>query len=156
MTASKISKRQKQFSRADASVLLEVVLALALFLAAATVVTAGINSSVQAVERLRLSTHASNLAISLISEMQMHARPIANVGPEPFAPPFEKWKYQVLISQAQDSPLEGDSLQNVEVIISHSEENVVRRLSQLFRTSEIALSATNATSQVTGDIGGEF
>src|SRR5436190_1651792 len=82
---------------------------------------------------------AANLAISVMSEMQMHARPIASVGPESFAPPFEKWKYQVIVSQAQDSPLEADSLQNVEVVISHSEENMVQRLSQLFRTSEIAL-----------------
>lgn len=153
MTASK-SKRQKQFSKADASVLLEVVLALALFVAAATVISAGINSSIQAAQRLRLGTHAANLAISVMSEMQMHIRPIANAGPEAFSPPFEKWKYQVLVSEAAESSMGTDALQSVEVVITHSEENTVQRLSQLFRASEIALSATNNMSEVSGDAGG--
>jgi hypothetical protein len=148
------NQRLKPSPGKDASVLLEVVLALALFLGAATVITAGINSSIQSVERLRLGTHAMNLAISVMSEMQMHVRPIAPMGPEAFPPPFEKWKYQILVSQAQDSPLEGEALQNVEVVISHTEENTVQRLSQLFRSGDIAASVTNAPMQTPEQTGG--
>ena len=132
--------------RNSGSVLLEVVLALALFLAAATVIMAGIHSSIEATERLRLHTHAMNLAISVMSEMKMHARAIASIGPEPLQPPFQKWKYQIIVSQSQSGPVEPDAMQSVEVVISHSEENMVQRLSEMFRTSEIAASATNNIS----------
>jgi hypothetical protein len=45
---------------------------------------------------------------------------------------------------AQDAiPTEVDALRPVEIIIRNSRENVVRRLTQLFRASDIANSATN-------------
>jgi hypothetical protein len=132
-------------SRQRGSVLLEVVLALALFVAAATVITAGINASIQSTERLRLQNHAANLAITVLSEMQMHVRPIAPVGPEPFAAPLEDWNFQIEVAQDLNSA-EGDALRPVEVIIRNSHENVVRRMTQLFRASAIASSATNVAA----------
>lgn len=122
----------------NASILLEVVLALALFVGAATVVTAGINASIQAVERVRLQTHAANLAISIMSELQMRARPLASAGPESFEAPFQDWLYRVAASQADESAGEGDSVRPVEVIVWNPHENVTHRLTQLFRTSETA------------------
>lgn len=118
-----------------------MVLALALFVAAATIITSGINASVQAVYRLRLETHAANLAISVLSEMQMRARTIAQFGPEAFAAPFTNWTLRVELSQSEMA--ENDALRPVEVIVSHSEEPIVYRLTQLFRASEIAASTTN-------------
>ena len=138
------NQRLKPSPGKDASVLLEVGPGVALFLGAATVITAGINSSIQSVERLRGYTCDEPGNIGNV-QIQMHVRPIAPMGPEAFfPPPFEKWKYQILVSQAQDSPLEGEALQNVEVVISHTEENTVQRLSQLFRSGDIAASVTNA------------
>lgn len=128
-----------------ASVLLEVVLALALFVAAATVISAGMNASVQAVQRHRLNTHATNLAISILSEMQMHTRAIENIGPEPLEVPFEDWNYKIIVAPLQESSLENDAMQSVEVVISHKNEPVVLRLTQLFRASEIAASAKNSS-----------
>ena len=119
------------------AVLLEVVLALALFVGAATVIGSGLNASVQAVYRLRQETHAANLAVSVFSEMQMHARPIAAAGPEPFLAPFEKWTWQVEVTQPESSPLEADAMRKVEVIIRHTEDGVVRRLTQFMRSSDV-------------------
>src|SRR5262245_47136392 len=51
------------------AVLLEVVLALALFAAAATIIGAGIHSAIDAVERQKLNAHALDLAVSVISEI---------------------------------------------------------------------------------------
>lgn len=119
-----------------ASVLLEVVLALALFVAAATVISAGINASVQAVERVRLQNHAANLAISLMSELQMHARPVAAIGPESFEPPFQDWLYRIAVDQVADTATEAEALRPVEVIVWHPNENAVHRITQLFRASE--------------------
>ena len=90
--SQKVGKRRH--SCRGGSVLLEVVLALALFVGAATVISTGLNASVQAVYRLRQSTHAANLAISVLSELQMHIRPVAAAGPEPFAAP--DWRDECL------------------------------------------------------------
>lgn len=127
--------------------LLEVVLALALFVAAATIISTGINASVQAVYRLRLETHAANLAISLISEMQMRARPITAVGPEPFEAPFTNWSYRIELRQSENSGTDSDALQPVEVVVSHTEEPIVYRLTQLFRAVEISANSTNLVEE---------
>jgi hypothetical protein len=133
------------------SVLLEVVLALALFVGAATVITAGIQASIQAVDRVRLQNHAANLAISLMSELQMHARPLVAIGPESFEAPFTNWLYRVALEQPQEGTGEigeiggGASLQPVEVIVWNPEEGVTHRLTQLFRASEAAAGSQEAT-----------
>lgn len=121
-----------------ASVLLEVVLALALFVAAATVIGAGIHASIQAVERVRLQNHAANLAISLMSELHMRARPVAPFGPESFEPPFEDWLYRIAVDQVE-SATEMEALRPVEVIVWNPNENAVHRLTQMFRASETSL-----------------
>ena len=117
------------------------MLALALFVGAATIISSGINASVQAVYRLRLETHAANLAISVLAEMQMRARPIATFGPELFEAPFTNWNYRVELTQSE--AVLNDELRPVEVIVSHVAEPIVYRLTQLFRASEIAASETN-------------
>jgi len=124
-----------------------VVLALALFLGAATVISSGLNASIQSAQRLRQENHAANLAISIMSEMQMHARPIAAIGPEPLPRPFQDWNYKIEVSQEQGNIADIDSLRPVEVIIRHSQENTVYRITQLFRAAEISASATNQTGQ---------
>ena len=118
--------------------LLEVVLALALFIGAATVISAGISASVEAVHRVRLQTHAANLAISLMSEIQIGARPLAAVGPENFEVPFEGWLYRVSLDQSEATASETDTTRAVEVIVWHTQENIVHRMTQLFRASELA------------------
>jgi hypothetical protein len=125
----------RERSRA-ASVLLEVVLALALFIGAATVISAGISASVDAVHRVRLQTHAANLAISIMSELKIGARPLAAVGPENLETPFDAWLYRVNLNASDTAVSETDSTRAVEVIVWHTEENVVHRVTQLFRASE--------------------
>ena len=127
----------RERSRA-ASVLLEVVLALALFIGAATVISAGISASVDAVHRVRLQTHAANLAISIMSELKIGARPLAAVGPENLEVPFDAWLYRVNLNASDTAVSESDSTRTVEVIVWHTQENVVHRVTQLFRASEFA------------------
>lgn len=122
-------------ARRRASVLLEVVLALALFVGAATVISSGLNASVQAVHRLREETHGIDLAISVLSEIQMRARPAEAAGPEPFAEPFEEWTWQIEVSQPETSAFEAGAMRQVEVIIRKGESNVVHRLVQWMRAS---------------------
>jgi type II secretion system protein I len=134
----------KQRVQTQGTVLLEVVLALALFVAAATIITSGMNASVQAVQRLRMNTHAINLAISVMSEVQMHARPLSSVGPDLFEPPFEKWSWAIQVSDLESGPLDTDAMKKVEVIVRNNEEGVVHRLTQLFRAADVAEESTQA------------
>lgn len=120
------------------SVLLEVVLALVLFVAAATIVTAGMNASVAAVERLRRDTHTLNLALSLMAELQMNSRPLEPAGPEPFEAPFEDWMWRIDVSALESAAVEADALKKVEVVVWHTTENSNQRVAQLFRSNDVA------------------
>ncbi|MGZ8938270.1 MAG: hypothetical protein ACXW32_03570 [Limisphaerales bacterium] len=136
-------KRSSRFSRQKGSVLLEVVLALALFIGAATVISAGISASVEAVHRVRLQTHAANLAISLMAEIQIGVRPLTAIGPESFEEPFKEWLYRVNLTPGEEAVMETDLSRPVEVIVWHSGENVVHRITQLFPASELARAEGN-------------
>lgn len=114
-----------------------MVLALALFIGAATVISAGISASVDAVHRVRLQTHAANLAISVMSEIKIGARPLASVGPENLEAPFQEWLYRVDINAGDAVASESSSTRAVEVVVWHTQENAVHRITQLFRASEV-------------------
>jgi hypothetical protein len=81
-----------------------------------------------------------------LSEMQMHARPIAPIGPEPFPPPFEEWTFKIEVAQESGTMEGGDSLRAVEVIVRHSHEGAVQRLTQLFTASDITGSDAKDTT----------
>lgn len=114
------------------AVLLEVVLALVLFVGAATVITAGLRASVDATDRLRHNTHAANLAVSILSELKMGVRPVESGEPQPFEPPFETWTWQILTEGAS---IGGDSqaVRQFEVVVRHLESGVVLRLAEAIR-----------------------
>ena|SRR2546428_4038715 len=140
------------------AVLLEVILALVLFVAAATVISAGINASLASVERMRLNTHAANLAVSVLSELQIGAKNLAVTGAQPFAPPFDGWTWEVLASplDAQSAGFTASTrlpsaerslgLTKVEVIIRHDDPAMTYRLAQV-------LSLKNTESRETASLG---
>ena len=98
-------------------------------------------------ERVRLQIQAVNLAVTVLSEMQMHIRPVAAVGPEPFPSPFQDWTCKIEIAQTDATPEAASSLQPVEVIIKHTRENVTQRLTQLFSTSDVSSTDTNTPAE---------
>ncbi len=119
------------------SVLLEVVLAIVLFAAAAAVIGMGLKASIDGAQRLRLSTHAGNLAVTVISELQMGLRSLADTGPEAFGPPFEGWVWEVEAlpwgqGQAESAlATSAATLMRVEVIVRYEPEGFVHRLAQV-------------------------
>lgn len=117
LSGSDARSGQTRFHRAESAVvLLEVILALALFAATAAIVTGGINSSVNAVERMRFSVHAGNLAATVISEIKLGDRPALMLEPEPFDEPFTNWTCQILAGSG-DEPGSPTPFQQVEVVI---------------------------------------
>ncbi len=128
--------------------LLEVVLALGLFVAAATAVLVGLGSSIGGVERLRHETHAADLAVTTMSLIQMDLLPAVSLPEEPIEDMREDgWTREIEVTPA-DAGIETAiaappdptrhrpmSLQRIEVVVRHVPSGVVRRLTQLVRVN---------------------
>ena len=123
------------------SVLLEVVLAIVLFAAAAAIIGAGLKTAIDGAERLRLNTHAANLAVTVLSELQMGARSLADTGPEAFGPPFEGWTWELAAVPWGDEESRAVSLTSVEVIVRYEPTEFTHRLAQVI---QVGHAATNA------------
>ena len=122
--------------RIRAAVLLEVVVALVLFVGAAAIVAGALNASLRSVERLRLNAHASNLAVSIFSELQIGLKTPAVAGPQKFEAPFEEWTWEILADPSTTSPDAGSEYRRIEVVIRHDEPAIVHRLCQVVRVGE--------------------
>ena len=125
--------RQASTPATAGSILLEVILALALFVTAAAIVTSGMNASADSLERQRLNTHAGNLAATVLAEIQLGIRSTAAGGEQPFLAPFDKWTAELIVSPTETETGAASGLLRVEVIIRHQEAQLVRRLSQVVR-----------------------
>ena len=118
------------------AVLLEVVLALVLLAAAAAVIGAGLSASIDRVERLKLNTHAADLAVSVLSELQIGSKVISEDGPETFEAPFEGWTWEARAEVTDQKVRDTGRTKKVEVIIRHEDPPVVHRLCQVIRLPE--------------------
>ena len=132
--------------RARGAVLLEVILALVLFVAAAAVISSAINASLQSVERQRLNLHAANLATTVLSELQLGQRSLETTGPEAFRAPFEHWTWQLVPASREARLLEAEALTVVEVIVRHEDPPVVLRLAQSIKAGRGAKTAALGNS----------
>ncbi len=114
------------------TVLLEVILALGLFMGAALAIGTGLSRGTAEVERLRSKAHAVDLAVSILSELQIGIRPVAPAGPEPCAPPFEDWTSQVEIEPQQTSAMDvtDSPLLLARITVRHQDPDIVHRLAQ--------------------------
>ncbi len=112
------------------SVLLEVVIALALFVAAATIIGVGMNASVRSVERQRLNAHGTDLAATVLAELQLGLRTYDPADPEPFDAPFTNWTWQVIVTPEETLDPE-PVFQQVEVVVRHDNPPHTLRLFEL-------------------------
>ena len=126
------ARARRPARRQRGAVLLEVILALVLFVAAAAVIASGLNASLNGVERLRLNAHAVDLAVTVLSELQMGARAVEMGGTaQAFDPPFEQWTWEVQLSPMENESGEQSSLARAEVVIRHRDPPLVYRLAQV-------------------------
>jgi len=124
-----------QKNRRQGAALLEVLIALALFVAAAAVVTGALNSALQSLERQRLSTHAVNLAASVLAELQLGIRPASGEGRRPFESPFQDWTWELAQTSTETETETGIALglTRFEVIVRHPLSSTVQRLTQVLK-----------------------
>ena len=137
MRTRREDRLQAGLRTSEAVVLLEVVLALVLIAGAAAVIGAGLSASIDRVERLRLSAHAADLAVSIMSELQIGSKAISEDGPEAFEAPFEGWTWEVQTEVSTDQKVRDTGrTKKVEVIVRHEDPPVVHRLGQVIRLPE--------------------
>lgn len=113
------------------AVLLEVLLALGLFVFAAVVISSGLSAAVDRAERLRAQTHALDLAATVLAEIQMGVRPAAAAGPEAFAEPFERWTWEILTAPYTFDTAEVAGLQVVTVVVRGEGPSTVQQLTEM-------------------------
>jgi hypothetical protein len=122
------------------SVLLEVILSIALFVAAAGTLYAAIASSLRAVQRVRVETMASDLAVTVLSEIHMGLREPASEGPEAFVDPLEGvederltgWTWEITAEEITSDDQELPGMTQVTVTIVHTETGKGCTLVELF------------------------
>ena len=135
--ARRSDRRHRDFARRGAA-LLEVLIALALFVAAAAVVTGALNSSLESLERQKLGTHAVNLATSVMAEIQLGIRVPGGEGRRPFDAPFQDWTWEASLLPVENATGTTAGSMRVEVVVRHKTAPVVQRLAQVIRIGRSA------------------
>jgi hypothetical protein len=114
-------------ARCRGVVLLEILLALALFIAAATVVGSAMRGSASATMDMKFDAQAVNLAESIISELQCGALQLNDLSATAFEEGPEGWTYEIAAQGMQDTP----ALKRVTVTIRNTAEERSFSITQL-------------------------
>lgn len=134
------------------AILLEVVLALLLFVAAVAVVSSAMNSSMASIERQRFGVHAANLAATVHAELDLGLRTSESLGPEPFEKPFDGWTWQLVPAPVEDKNSgEAGGLTAVEVVIRNTNSPAVYRLAQTHKIVKTVVTNAPKANAVSGE-----
>ncbi len=126
---------RKTRRNATGAILFEVVLALALFVFAAAVISGGFSASLKSVDRMRAELDASNLAISTLAEIELGLRPMTTSPSAEFEPPLEQWTWEVEVTEPSEDLDMGGGLTLVEVIIRNEVQERETRIARMIRTA---------------------
>ena len=117
--------------RRAGTALLEVVLGLALFFAVAVAILAGLSACVRSARDMRLQARAADLAITLLSEMQLGAVEIEDAGPMAYEDEaLEDWSWEVVVTPVIGNLTELE-LTRVEIVIYNTPYDYTHRLYHL-------------------------
>ncbi len=134
--------------RPRAMVLLEVVLAMMLFFGGALVILAGLNSSLLGIQRVQMEARAADLAVTLLSEVQMGMVQLVSDGPSSYEDPaLADWTWEISIEPFEEQQLELElpEFQRVEVTIRNQSTGYATSLAILI-TDELVAEDTEAES----------
>ncbi len=125
----------KRASRRTGAVLLEVILALTLFVLSAGVIVGSLSSSATALGRLRRRAQAADLAVSLLSEVRLGVVDPVDSGPNDYEDErLEGWTWELVAGPSDASGTEFSET-HVEVVIRHDASGTTKRLAALMPDS---------------------
>ena len=108
---------------AQGAILLEVLIALTIFVIAAAVVGSAMRSSMDTVMDIRLAGKATDLAQSVLAELSIGALELVETSPRPFAEDEESepvepgWTYEIAAEDIPDAP----GLKRVTVTVAYDD-----------------------------------
>ena len=126
---------QTTSSQERGAVLIETVLALGLLLLATGTIVNGLTAGIKASERLEHEAHSMDLAITVLSRIEMGLLPASTQEPRAFGHPFGDWSHEIEIESLPNALAPGADpdrpLARVRVTIRHGELDHELSLSQL-------------------------
>ena len=131
MTRRIVRARRPVGGRRSGFILIEVVLALGLFVGAASVIVTGLNAALNSTEELRLETTAANLAFTVFSKLQMGILAGDDSKPHTFGHPDQEWTWKVDSAPWGNQARGNMALERVEVTVRHKHSDMVYRLAQV-------------------------
>ncbi len=140
---------------ARGAVLLEVLLALMLFAVTAAIITSSMNASMDGLERLKLNTHAANLAATTFAELELGLRAADASGEQAMEKPFDAWTCELVRLGAENESGEASDLTQIEVILRHKDSELVHRQMQWLKLTEPKVSPDEdspLTARTTGGV----
>lgn len=149
------SRRNGASSLRAGAVLLEVLLALMLFAVTAAIITSSMNASMDGLERLKLNTHAANLAATIFAELELGQRAADSSGEQPLEKPFDTWTCEIAPVTSEMETVEVDEaggLAQLEVILRHKDPDLVHRQMQWLKLP--AVKSPTEPSDLTAGTGG--
>lgn len=130
--------------------LLEVILAMTLFVAAAGVVLGGLAAGIRAARDVQTEVQAADLAVTVLSEIEMGLVPVEDNTPQPFEAPRDEWTWQVVTAPVVGA-YETPDLTQVQVVVVHVPSGYVYRLTQLLPAQEEDLFALHTRRGGSGE-----
>jgi hypothetical protein len=130
MRGQRAVRRRKH---ASGAILLEVVLAITLFVTAALVVLGAMNTSFDVTSKLELKAHAVDRAVTILSLLQTEMIDLndPDAAGGLFEPPFDDWSYELAADEPLDT-LDGPVMQSITVTVTHEPDGYSYSLTQLF------------------------
>ena len=121
-----LKMKKKSQSSAAGMVLLEVVLATALFSMTALVVLAGMQSCFRSVGRMRVEAQAADLAITKTTEVHVGLLPPEDDGPNEYEEDetLIDWTWEIITEELEiDLETDAPPMIRVQVIVTHTPSN---------------------------------
>lgn len=132
-------------------ILLEVIFSIVLFASAAAAVIGALNSCMQATDTVRLDAMSADLAVTLLSEIQMGLLPAVSDGPKPFEDSDRAdWTWEIATEQVESPLADLPPMVNVEVIVTHISGYVYRLRTMMSQDSQTPDQNSNAAASTSG------
>ena len=127
--------------------LLEVVLALAVFFGVAVTILGGLGVCMRSATQVREEAQAADLAVTVLSSVQMGMLDAVDAGPTPFEDPFADWTWQTAVVPVE-AAVAGLEMTQVQVIVMNTLDGYQYRIYELLPNEE---DTTGAQAADTGD-----
>jgi hypothetical protein len=119
----------------------------------AVVILGGLNTCMRAVRQVRLEATAADLAVTLLSEIELGVVPATDSGPKVYEEPLQDWTWEVV-----EMPVEGSlatmEVSRVEIIIRNTVEGYSHRLYHLLPAVAAGGDSTTASAAALAEAGG--